>query len=274
MEETTFWQYVKLALSRAFRDFKWARDTAIGGAFSLASLVLQASWRLISHEDWSQHKWRWVESVVLPIIAALAINIAWRLVTAPWRVYQDQEQDHEKQRQSLITEMQNLKDQLREEHERSVQPDVALVWDWTDDEKPHKDLMGQTEKHILIQNRSDHHIYNVQVETIKLPCELRFDLINEIGPHAQEKALGRWDGRSSLITNYVYFFSRPENEQGALENGWVHKKEHNRGMSDSFLKIPMAITYEARNRRWRCEFEFVYDPGDESMFLKKGAKLQ
>ncbi len=208
--------------------------------------------------------------MALPIIAALAINIAWRLVTAPWRVHQDQEQ----QRQRLITEMQNLKDQLRKENERSVQPDVALVWDWTDEEKPHQQLMGRTEKHILIQNRSNDHIYNVQIETINLPCELRFDLINDIAPQAKEKALGRWDGRSSLMTNYIYFFSRPENEQGALEKGWVYKKEHNRGMSDSFLRIPMAITYEASNTKWRCEFDFIYDPGDESMFLKKGPKRQ
>src|SRR5258708_7622940 len=48
----------------------------------------------------------------------------------------------------------------------NVQPDVALVWDWTDEERPYQSLMGRTEKHILIHNRSERHIYNIQIEPI------------------------------------------------------------------------------------------------------------
>jgi hypothetical protein len=64
---------------------------ALGGAISVANLALQVWWTLISPQDWSKHRGHWIASAVLPIVAVLAIHIAWRLGSAPWRVHQDQE---------------------------------------------------------------------------------------------------------------------------------------------------------------------------------------
>ena len=152
-------------------------------------------------------------------------------------------------------------------------PDVALVWDWPDEVKRNGGVLGMArEKDILIHNRSDQYVYNVQVESVKLHQELSFDLINEIAPREQHRALGRWNGKSSLTTSYVYFFGNGENEKQMSEKGWVYKKTHNRGLSELFVKIPMAITYESQAAKWRCEFEFIYDIGDESLFVRKSGQ--
>ena len=148
---------------------------------------------------------------------------------------------------------------------RNQQPDVSLVWDWSEDQKKFK--ASDTEKIILVENRSGRHIYNVQIEPVKLAQELAFDLINEIAPGKSHIARGRWDGKSSETANYVFFFGN--NEQQAVDNGWVFKKTHNRGLSDAFMKIPMAVRYESDGAKWRTEFEFIYDIGDESLFLRK-----
>lgn len=164
----------------------------------------------------------------------------------------------------------------QEEHEaklkeiaRTQQPDVAIIWDWPADEKMAKSLIGGTEKFILVENRSDRYVYNVQIDSVKLHQELVFDLINEIAPAKQHAALGRWDGRSSEQTNYIYFFGNGDNEKKMLTNRWIYKKIHNRGISDSFIKVPMAVTYGSSGIKWRCEFDFVYAPGDESLFVRK-----
>jgi len=155
-----------------------------------------------------------------------------------------------------------------DEMARNQQPDVALVWDWSEDQKKIK--ASDTEKIILIENRSDRYIYNVQIEPVKLSQQLAFDLINEIAPGKQHAALGRWNGKSSGQTNYLYFFAN--NEQAAVNNGWVFKKLQPQGLSDSFMKIPMRLTYESGGAKWQCDFEFIYDIGDESLFLKKSGQ--
>jgi hypothetical protein len=142
--------------------------------------------------------------------------------------------------------------------------------DWPDDVKRNLGLLGkQKEKDILIHNRSGQYIYNVQIEPIKLVQELTFDLINEIAPSEKHLALGRWNGKSSLTTEYLYFFGNQQNAQIAFENKWIFDKVHQRGVGDQFYKIPMAVLFESNNIKWRCEFEFIYDIGDESLFKKK-----
>lgn len=152
------------------------------------------------------------------------------------------------------------------------QPDVALVWGWPTDQTAASSLTGRTEKDILVENRSGTYLYNVQVEPVDLHQQLSFDLINEIAPGKQHLALGRWNGRSSIQTEYVYFFGNGDNEKQMLANGWVYKKTHNRGLSDSFIKVPMVVTYESSAQQWKCEFDFIYDPGDESLFTRKSGK--
>ena len=92
--ETGFWQHVNLVMREAFSDIKWARDMLIGGCISIAGLALQVSWVLIASEDWRLHKWQWIASVVLPTIAVIFINIALRVIMAPWKVYQKQERTY------------------------------------------------------------------------------------------------------------------------------------------------------------------------------------
>ena len=154
------------------------------------------------------------------------------------------------------------------------QPDVALVWNWSEDQSNAKDLFGlsETDKSILVHNRSGQYIYNVQIEPIVLRQTLTFDTINEIAPGTQNLALGRWDNQSSLQTNYVHFFGNNANEQEASNKGWVHKKLHNRGLSDLFLKVPMAIQYQSGRTTWRCEFDFDYDIGDDSLFCRRSGQ--
>ena len=119
MLETTFRQHGVLLMRTAFRQFGWARDMAIGGAISVAGLTLQVWWKLIPATDWSQHKWQWIGTVTIPVAVVLGGHIAWRAITAPWRVYQSQEREHELEAQKatdeaavLAGEISRLKDRL------------------------------------------------------------------------------------------------------------------------------------------------------------------
>lgn len=157
---------------------------------------------------------------------------------------------------------------LEAERDRQQQPDVGLIWDWSEDERKAKNLLGLTEKSILVHNRSGQYVYNVRIDSIGLHQTLTFDDMNEIGPGEERMALGRWNGRSSQQTNYIYFFTGEDNEKIAGERGWIHKKPHNRGLSDSFFRVPMALTYESNGTTWRCEFEFDYEPTTEGLFRR------
>jgi hypothetical protein len=152
---------------------------------------------------------------------------------------------------------------------RSIQPDVALVWEFSEDERKIKNALGHTEKSIIVHNRSNQYIYNVNIGPIRLSQTLSFETINEIAPATEHVALGRWDGRSSAVTNYLYFFDNDENKAMASGLGWVHKKLHDRGVTDAFLKVPMTLTFDSGGTTWGCEFEFNYDPGEESCFVKR-----
>jgi hypothetical protein len=149
-------------------------------------------------------------------------------------------------------------------------PDVALVWDWTEDQrKTVKNIDLLTEKHILIHNRSEHYVYNVEIAPIRLQREMLFDKINEIAPGAKHLAIARWDGRSSETTNYIYFFDDNEMEE-AGRRGWVHQKAHNRGISDCFLRIPMSVTYEwPVGTKWTRGYDFDYDQCVSGAFVAK-----
>jgi hypothetical protein len=145
-------------------------------------------------------------------------------------------------------------------------PDVALVWDWTEDQKKLRGLSG-TEKTILVQNRSPQEwIYNVQIHPIELGQKLEFERINEIAPGKVHETLGRWANSSSLTTDIAEFFIEPINEQEAQRKGWKYKKTHNRGMSPYFLRIPMRVTYTSKNKEWEHRTTFVFDIGRESHF--------
>lgn len=165
-----------------------------------------------------------------------------------------------------------LKTELQIERDRMQQPDIALVWDWTEDQKQAHSLIGYTDKNIFIHNRSGQCVYNVQIGPINLKQKMTFDLINEITSSDKHVALARWDGTSSLTTEYAHFFCNQHNAQLAFDNKWIFDKVHQRGVNSQLYKIPMTVFYESNGVKWKSDFEFVYDIGDESMFQKKSTQ--
>lgn len=187
-------------------------------------------------------------------------------------IYNLQEKMRQIKEQLSLTEEQlyEAKTQLANERDRTSQPDLALVWDWSEDQRKMRELGGQTEKDILVHNRSNQFVYNIQIQTVPLRHDLVFDPISDIGPNMQCKSIGRWNDKSSLTSNYCYFFI--EGEEEAQNKGWLCKKTHNRRLSDSFYKIPMAITYESQGIKWHYEFDFTYEQGVQSYFTRKSGR--
>jgi hypothetical protein len=63
----------------------------IGSILALLTLGFQVIWKLIPLKDWQEHRWQWIASFVLPFAIVLVAHVVWRLITAPWRLHQDQE---------------------------------------------------------------------------------------------------------------------------------------------------------------------------------------
>lgn len=153
------------------------------------------------------------------------------------------------------------------------QPDVVLVWDWTPEQRQYSSLSnGYMSKVILVHNRSDEWVYNVHISAIELAKKMTFDDITEVKPGGQVSAIGRWDGKNTGDTQYVYYFSLNENEEMAARRKWTYKKQHARGLSDGFTKIPMCITYETNKRAWEWRCKFIYDGDVETMFEKTSSR--
>jgi|SRR5581483_1774965 len=136
-----------------------------------------------------------------------------------------------------------VKTELATERDHINQPDVALVWEWPEEQRMMRALYRDTEKDIIVHNRSNEFVYNVKIETVDLRKCLIFDPISSIGPNIQHKAVARWENnKSSTQTNYYYFFVGAEKE--ADGKGWKIIKMHNREMNDYFFQIPMAVIYD------------------------------
>jgi hypothetical protein len=146
------------------------------------------------------------------------------------------------------------------------QPDVALKWEFPKDVRKINNLMGRTEKDIIIHNRSNEYVYNVRISTIELGAHMVFDLITELAPDKEHVAVARWDGKSTQQTQYIYFFSHVEEE--ARQKGLLQNKPDNTGLRSEWYKIPVAVHYEARNVKWEVQLEFTYDPTQESFFTR------
>jgi hypothetical protein len=144
------------------------------------------------------------------------------------------------------------------EHSKGEKPDIALVWDWTEDQKKMHDTGSTLNKHILVHNRSGEWVYNIRIHPIKLGREMTFDGINEIEPGKLHATLARWENASSLTVDYARFFAAPINEQAAQKKNWHYTKLHNRGLSNYFLKIPMRISYESSKRKWEYRTNFCF----------------
>jgi hypothetical protein len=198
-------------------------------------------------------------------VACVASIVGVRLLLSPFLIYRKRDEEAKRA-------VARLEAELQQERNLGQQPDVALVWDWVEDQREKNALLGRTEKDILVHNRGNEWVYRVRIAPISLVQEMTFDEINEIAPRAQHCALARWNGRSSLATNYVYFFGKEENGQEASNKGWVYKKIHNRELSDHFLKVPMSLTYECKGATWECVFDFEYNSGEQSAFVKKSGR--
>ena len=48
---------------------------------SVASVVLRASWGIMSRSDWKLHERQWIANIVLPIVAWMAVRIAYSLLS-------------------------------------------------------------------------------------------------------------------------------------------------------------------------------------------------
>jgi hypothetical protein len=158
------------------------------------------------------------------------------------------------------------------------QPDVALVWDWGVDEKKVSSWMGSKGKSILVDNRTDRTISRVQVDSEPLRYPIRFDEINEILPKTSRVAVGRWDveqqSQSTTMDGYNHHIMM--NSDDLDVRGFIKPKSHNRGISSSFVEIPMSVTFDSQSARWKIEFDFHYDPtDDDSCFSRKrGYKVE
>jgi hypothetical protein len=113
-------------------------------------------------------------------------------------------------------------------------------------------------------------VYNVQIESVPLRQGLSFDPISAIGPNKEYEAIGRWNDKSSVHTNYHYFFVGAAEEAEA--KGWIIKKTHKSGIDDTYWNVPMAVTYESHGITWRVEFDFRYDFGEPCVFIRKTGK--
>src|SRR5271168_3598651 len=87
-----FCNYSGLVFARVFRKFPFWWDMFLGTVASILTFALQVRWGLIPLRDWQGHKLHWVLSFTLPYVILLTGHLIWRFTTAPWRVYQDQEQ--------------------------------------------------------------------------------------------------------------------------------------------------------------------------------------
>jgi hypothetical protein len=88
---SSFWQYFFIVVHRAFKEFAWGRDVLIATCLAVATLVIQVVGRVISVQDWQQHKTLWIVSIVGPYIVVLTLHIGWKMLTASWRAYQEKE---------------------------------------------------------------------------------------------------------------------------------------------------------------------------------------
>ena len=164
------------------------------------------------------------------------------------------------------------RESLRQEREQAQQPDVALVWDWTDEEKSALSFIGNKEKSIIVDNRSDYTISSVQLDSTPVRYPIYFDAINEIRRQTSVVAVGRWEvgrqNQSTATDGYNHHIVMNSDDLDA--RGWTKQKGHNRGRSSNFIEIPMSLTFESQDRKWKYDFDFHYDPGDDdSYFIRK-----
>lgn len=238
------------------------------GAFIAAITVgLQAWFGLIKAADWHQHKWLWILTVIVPFVVVLAIDAAYRIITAPWRVYQDQEREFanaEAEQDRRFSEVKRELAEARSEIER-------LIW-----------LPGRPQVHIRewSQIPADHAaaIYSPQMPGMK---QHGFVLQNDGGPalevhvedfSIQSKLTAKSDTVSRLGAEGGFTLVWMEGTFGGIgiESKWdlLYKL---RRISDELYSeqsyrpdgptVQLSITYrDSRGQRYRTLQEMKYIP--------------
>jgi hypothetical protein len=216
-------------------------------------------------------------SIFAPYAILMVCFALYHAARTPWLIsneHLEAIQAEKLARQKIEAELQREREsgeaKLQKERDLAHQPDVVLAWGWTEEQIRTRSMTSGWDKYILVDNRSDEHVYNVQIESISLLRGLAFDPIPEIGPRATCLAIARWDGGSIPSKQYPHFFARAESE--AKDKGWYSANAQGRQV----FKIPMTLKYEcAKHSRWFCRFEFVHDIGENSFFLKReGGRIQ
>jgi hypothetical protein len=255
--KTTFWRHCRLVLGRAFDDFGLGRDMALGAALAVATTGLQVFWKLISEQDWNLNKWRWIASVVLPFVVVIALHIAYRLLTAPWRVHQQQESENWNTTQSLVAVEESLRTQI-EQLKRKVgkltwpedRPRLTFQgWGWIHPPE------GRTHSGIYLANHGSTAL-EVSLETINVGSLRTTGSTTDHICQNDAKAVEVWlDGEPEVqkwcLDNY-------------LDGCWNQAKKSDTLPESKALILPISVVYRDFNNLWyrtRGELSFKFVSG-------------
>ncbi len=141
---------------------------AYGAILAAITLTLQVWWRLIPLKDWQEHRWQWIASFVLPFLIVLSVHVVWRLVSAPWRVYQDQEKTFMVEKTALETQCSESRRKLDEEQAKRGRPELMASFMMIMGERP--------QWWLYLKNSSSLPAVNVNVRDIRNGSKvLRFE---------------------------------------------------------------------------------------------------
>jgi hypothetical protein len=254
----TLLEHARLSVKRAFKDFSFGWSMLIGACIAAVSLGIQVRSRLIPSADWQ----KWFTSLVVPFVAPLVVYAIWRLLSAPWRVHQDQEATFDVAKQEMegkirqkTIENGELTKRLQEVLDATEGPKIYLVWDVP---RPFA-TVGAQKKRIIVENRSDDmDAYKVKILDVSIDrnksVTATFPEINMIARESSEfvepKMVGKVNPHdvhdlemlwASTSVSEEYYF------RNGSENPWI--------------KIPLIVEFtDYKGIRYRSSFEFWDDP--------------
>ena len=232
----TFFGHARLSLHRAFKDFDLARDMAYGAILAAITLTLQVWWRLIPLKDWQEHWWQWIASFVLPFLIVLSVHVAWRLISAPWRVHQDQEKEFADQKTVLEARNADLQKGLSEEIDKRKRPEVAVICDW---KMPEKRPIERDARSFLLQTINDVAALDVKILDIRLEEGIaQFEVVPLITGRSQSKAYCTIDQNQNATYAAFDFFSL------------VRQSVEKSGKKMSELELPIVVEYRDAYGTW------------------------
>jgi hypothetical protein len=187
--ETGFWQHQVLVWRRVFEKFHWGRDLLIATAIAAITAFLQVTGGLV---EVTQTKRFWM-SVIAPYAVVLAVHILYRIVTAPWKLHQEQERRCEATKAVLSVEVADAKRELENTKLTYTAPELFLKLDHSTEAKKYPGF-GITHRVVVIENNSDRDAYNVQIEPLCFDptgrISAEFKPVSRIGAHQSVEVEG------------------------------------------------------------------------------------